>query len=130
MKHAKQLFCGLALCLLMLGFSACSGDSQPVECDESDLVGLWYNDANPQEFWRYYPNGDGYTWDESEDVHENEAQVFEWTLEDGKLTQYHIISISGSKIPKGPYTIVEMSRSHMAYKDSYKKISFTRVSDH
>ncbi|MBQ9201438.1 MAG: hypothetical protein IJ154_03590 [Bacteroidales bacterium] len=125
MKYTKWLVATLAVSLFVLGFSSCQSEKS-VDCSEEDLVGLWYNDASPREYWRYYPDGSGYTWNEDDDVYENEAQAFEWVLDKNRLTQFHIIAISGTKIPKS-YTITEISHTSMEYKDSYKRFSFTRV---
>ncbi|MDR1459744.1 MAG: hypothetical protein LBI60_05990, partial [Bacteroidales bacterium] len=69
-----------------------------------------------------FANGTGYFWDEGEDVSENEAQTFTWTLEKSELTQIHDMEISGAKVPK-TYTVTELTASSLKYSGH----SFTKV---
>ncbi len=91
--------------------------------DESLLVGKW---KSGQLFYRYFINGTGYTWDEGDDVREDEAQNFTWTLVRSELTHIHVLEIGGT-VPK-VYTVTELTLTRLIYKDEFgKSHSFTRV---
>jgi hypothetical protein len=66
------------------------------------------------------------TWDTSDDVTEEEALPFTWTLEEDDLIQIHILEMGG-KIPKS-YTVTALTTTNLNYHDDYgKSYSFTRV---
>ncbi len=90
--------------------------------DVNLLYGKWQSGT---EFWRYDSNGNGATWDTADDVTEEEAQTFTWTLEANELTQIHIMEIGGS-VPK-VYTVTELNFTTLRYHDNFKSYSFTRV---
>jgi hypothetical protein len=91
--------------------------------DKSLLPGKW---AQGTLFERYFSDGNGYTWDESDDVKEEEAQKFTWTLDKNNLTQIHIGEM-GQQIPKS-YTVTELTSTSFKYKDDYgKNCSFSKV---
>lgn len=118
--------CGVLLAMMAL-LSLSTACTKEEEFAQEDLVGVWENDDNAGEFWRYRSDLTGCTWDEGEDVQESEAQKFTWTLETNVLTQIHIIEISGSGIPK-VYTVTELTSSSLVYEDSFgKAYYFTRV---
>ena len=107
------------LCLLFL-VNSCGNET---DYDQSLLIGKWKEGAN---FEKYNGDGTGYTWDEGDDVTEEEAQPFEWTLEKDQLTHIHIME-NGVKIPK-KQTVTELTSSSFKYKDAYDKShSFTKV---
>lgn len=92
--------------------------------DESLLTGKWQSGTL---FERYFDDGTGYTWDESDDVQESEAQNFTWTLVRSELTQNHILEITGTTVPK-LYTITELNSAKLRYEDDFGKVySFNRV---
>jgi len=108
-------------------FTACDPDNS---FDANLLIGKWSRTSpyataeNPgSEFYRYDRNGKGATWDTAEDVPEEDAQTFSWTLEKDRLKQLHDMEISGSKVPKY-YTITVLNASTLTYKDDFGK-SFT-----
>ncbi|MFT3740149.1 MAG: lipocalin family protein [Breznakibacter sp.] len=93
--------------------------------DETFLYGKWKSGT---EYYRYFNDGTGYTWDTSDDVTEEEAQDFTWTLEASDLTQIHIIEMGGT-VPKY-YTVTELTSTTLKYKDDFgKSFSFSKVSD-
>jgi len=98
--------------------------------DSTLLIGKWSRTSpyataeNPgSEYYRYDRDGKGATWDTADDVWEEEAQTFSWTLEKDLLTQLHDMEIGGSKVPKY-YTITLLNANTLTYKDDYGK-SFT-----
>lgn len=93
--------------------------------DQSLLVGKWQSGTL---YYRYFSNGDGYTWDEGDDVMEEEAQDFTWTLVQSELTHIHILEIGGT-VPK-VYTVTELTSGILTYEDDFgKSFSFTKVSE-
>ena len=67
------------------------------------------------------------TWDEADDVTEDEAQLFTWTLVESELTHIHILEMGGT-VPK-VYTVTELTATSLKYKDDFgKSFSFTKVS--
>ena len=121
MKKTFSLFASMLAILLL------STSCEPVAYDRFDMVGVWENDDKPGEYWRYRSDLTGCTWDTSEDVLEEEAQEFTWTLEVKTLTQIHIIEISGGGIPK-VYTVTELTSSSLVYEDSFgNSYYFSRV---
>ena len=101
-----------------------------VSCEKVDdfdgllLIGKWESDGL---YYRYMSNGSGYSWDEGEDVMEEEAQGFTWTLEQSVLTHIHIMEIGGN-IPK-VYTVTELTSLRLSYEDDFKSFSFTKVNE-
>lgn len=62
----------------------------------------------------------GYTWDTSDDVTEDDAQVFTWKLTiDGALTEIHLLEMGG-KVPK-TYTVTVLTSEELIYEDNYGK---------
>jgi hypothetical protein len=93
--------------------------------DESFLPGKWESGTM---YYRYFSNGDGYSWDEGDDVTEEEAQGFTWTLEHSVLTHIHILEIGGT-VPR-VYTVTELTPSSLKYEDDFgRSYSFTKVNE-
>ena len=121
----KQLLFSM---ILLLAFVLCScggGDNTP-SFDESLLYGKWQEGSV---FERYYdsdidyvlPTGDtvrvnGTTWDEGDDVSEDEAQAFNWTLTGSTLTHIHVGTFAN--VPK-VYTLTTLTPSSLCYEDAY-----------
>ncbi|NDV46777.1 hypothetical protein D0T49_06925 [Paludibacter sp. 221] len=118
----KIVFYFTAIVFVSLLFTACK--EEPV-FDEDLLIGKWRMGTL---YEKYLPNYDGYTWDtsEDEDVEEEEAQKFTWTLVNSTLRQIHIMEIGGS-FPK-TYTVTELTSTKLTYEDDFGKVkSFVKV---
>lgn len=101
-------------------FSSCTAEAT---FDETLLYGKWQSGTV---FEKYLKNGDGFTWDTSDDVTEEEAQPFTWTLVKDRLTQKHIISMGG--ITPYDYTVKILTSTTLVYEDDYgKSHSFKKV---
>ncbi|NLJ81885.1 MAG: hypothetical protein GX330_02005 [Bacteroidales bacterium] len=101
-------------------FSSCN---ETKNFDKNLLPGKWKQGSL---YERYLSDGSGYTWDTADDVNEEEAQAFTWTLTNDDLIQIHIMEMGG-KIPKS-YTVTTLSATHLSYHDSYGvKYTFTRI---
>lgn len=104
------------ICLLLaIGTSSCNllGDGEK-EFDPNLLIGKWEENGL---YERYDANGQGATWDIKDDVFENEAQPFTWTLNGATLSQEHIL-FNGAIVPK-TYTVTELNATTLNYHDNY-----------
>ena len=82
------------------------------------IEGLWQK-IGTQEFWRYRVDGTGVTWDESEDVSEEESNLtYEWTINGDELTHVFHGSLGNQAVPK-VYTVTSISSSQMEWEDIY-----------
>ncbi|HOQ58019.1 MAG TPA: hypothetical protein PKZ18_01735 [Bacteroidales bacterium] len=94
------------------------------EYDSSLLIGKWVSGT---EYYRYNEDGTGLTWDTADDVTEQEAQAFTWTLVYSTLTHMHILEVGGV-VPK-VYTVTELTATSLKYEDEFgKTYSFTKSS--
>jgi hypothetical protein len=100
-------------------FNSCTKEDN---FDEALLAGKWLSiekvdGVNHQVYYKYVSDGTGSTWDITDNVTENEAQAFTWTLKKAELTQIHIMSIGGN-IPK-VYTVTELTTTSLKYHDGF-----------
>ena len=92
------------------------------EFDETLLYGKW---QSGQLYYVYASDHTGYTWDESDDITEDEADPFRWKLVKSELQQFHIFI--GGEIPKF-YTVTELTANTLKYKNDFNKsYTFTKV---
>ena len=113
-----------ALFLLLFIFISCSEFGKS-KYDEALLYGKWRSGTL---YYKYNSNNTGYTWDTKDDVYENEAQRFTWSLSGSELTQIHKLETGGGEIPK-VYKISELTSTKLRYFDDYKSYSFTKIGD-
>lgn len=122
MKKLLHIFLFL---VIVLGFSACNKPEE-ISFDSSLLYGKWQEGSVYERYYaskieRVLPNGDtvqvnGTTWDVSDDVTEEEAQLFNWTLTGATLKHEHVGTFV--TVPK-VYTVIMLSSSNLVYKDDY-----------
>ena len=113
--------------LLLLTFTSCIPDDvvPTVEYDINDLYGKW---CSGTDYYVYNPNGTGYFWNESDDVSEDEAQPFTWTVDESEMIHIHKMEMGGD-VPMY-YIITELTPQTLKYYDAYNendKYSFTKV---
>jgi hypothetical protein len=117
------------LCLIVvLSFSACGDIPLENGYDASMLYGKWQEGSVFEQYYssnieRVLANGDtvqanGTTWDESDDVSEDEAQLFNWTLTGSTLKHEHVGTFV--MVPK-IYTVTSLTSSELVYEDDYGK---------
>ena len=110
----KKLIYLFGAIILLLGVSSCNGlDFNDEDFDATLLYGRWQDGSV---FERYDETGLGATWDASDDVEEEEAQLFKWTLEGSTLIHEHIGTFV--TVPK-VYTITTLNTSQLTYRDDY-----------
>ena len=126
-----------ALVIMLIAFSLSS--CLPMEemyYDETFLIGKWEREyysedfeQNILEYYRYYSDYTGKTWVPADDVKEEEAQEFTWTLVNSDLTHIHIMESGGSGVPK-VYTVTKLTASTLTYEDDFgKSFTFSKVED-
>lgn len=109
-------------CCLTILMGSCDHTHQGEKFDKTLLSGYWISGT----LYEYYnADGSGYTWDIADDVTEEEAQPFTWTLEDATLTQIHKMEMGGN-VPK-VYTVTKLNTTTLEYHDDYGKYyTFTK----
>jgi hypothetical protein len=121
-KSPKGLLIGLVFCCLLSLMNGCDMFGGGEKFDKTLLSGYWVS-GTLHEY--YNASGNGYTWDTLDDVTEEEAQPFTWTLEGSTLTQIHKMEMGGN-VPK-TYTVTKLNASTLEYHDSYgKHYTFTK----
>ncbi|MDL2311328.1 hypothetical protein LJC68_00415 [Bacteroidales bacterium OttesenSCG-928-B11] len=117
MKKNKLLILSAILVVFCI---ACEREK---EFDPTLLHGKWKQNTL---FEVYKSDGTGYTWDEADDVTEEEAQPFEWSLNKDKLEHIHIMEMGG-RIPKN-YKVTELNSTTLQYEDTYdRSYNFTKM---
>ena len=121
MKSRRRKILVFVAATLLL--AACGEKKKQFDIDL--IAGKW---VAGQEFWRYDADGTGATWDEADDVHEDEAQPFKWEFdgENNRLTHMHQMEMGGV-IPKS-YTLKVLDNSTLSYTDRFDSTyTFNRV---
>lgn len=125
----------IVLCAVLAGMAACG---PALTFEEDNLIGKWQNDNNQTEYWVYTTETDetgsyqyGKTWDEGDDVYEDDLKPygngwFKWQLVQSDLTHIHLMDNGGAEIPK-IYTVTYLDANRLEYKDDFKTYSFTKV---
>ena len=111
--------------IVVITFASCQKEDT---FDDLLLLGKWRSStaAGPGSvYYRYDTGGTGVTWDTGDDVTEEEAQAYTWTLVKSELTHIHIIELGGS-VPK-VYTVTELTESSLKYKDDFNSYVFKKV---
>ncbi len=114
-------FYPLLIAMFTLLFISCEPEQ---EYDEALLIGKWVSGT---EFYRYDNDGTGATWDTKDDVSEDEAQAFSWSLVKSELTHIHILTMGGG-VPK-IYKVTELTPQSLSYQDDFRSYVFTRVTE-
>ena len=121
MKRRKTYFLFVSL-LIVLGMSSCIDPMNSEGFDINLLYGKWQEGSV---YERYDETGLGATWDTDDDIGEEEAQLFKWTLEGSTLIHEHIGTFV--TVPK-VYTIQTLNTTQLVYGDDYGKTHyFTKV---
>jgi hypothetical protein len=97
--------------LLLLVLCAC-GPTEEKYFNVQLLYGEWAENSLHE---TYAPDGTGHTWDLNDEVSEDEAQPFEWTLSHDTLLQNHLLW-NGAIVPK-VYLITTLDSANLVYQD-------------
>ena len=111
----KKIIYFLGAFLLLLSVSSCGGliTDDDDSFDASMLYGRWQEGTV---FERYDDTGLGATWDSNDDIGEEEAQLFKWSLDGSTLVHEHIGTYV--TVPK-VYTITTLNATQLTYHDDY-----------
>ena len=112
----KTFYFLISLLVISALFNSCTKD----DFDEALLYGKWRQGTL---YYKYLSNGNGSTWDTKDDVTEDEAQPFTWTLVKSELRQIHIMTMGGN-IPK-TYTVTKLTATVLEYKDVVDSRSYS-----
>ncbi len=108
----------MMMLLPAVGFFVGCSDDPVLDVNSDDLVGKWVVE-NTQEYWRFRGGGTGVTWDESEDISEEESNLkFEWSLDRDELTCVFRGANENQAVPK-VYRIREITASSMKWENIY-----------
>jgi len=119
----KKAFLYLTIFLVAAILAVSCEPEEEISFEETFLIGKWQSGTL---FYKYRGGGTGATWDTADDVNEEEAQEFTWTLVNAELTHIHILEIGGS-VPK-VYTLTELTATSLKYHDDFGvEFSFTKV---
>ena len=113
-------FFAFIVCVSVL-LPSCS--KEEVSFDQTLLYGKWKSGTSLYEV--YESNGNGKTWDTSDDVSEDEAQPFTWTLTEDNLLQIHKGEM-GQSVPRS-LSVTELSATSLKYKEAGRSFSFAKV---
>ncbi len=113
MKKTWNVVARVCLMLVVTMFSSCMLE---LDFDRELMVGKWCEDGTNYEV--YNDDGTGYTWDTADDVTEEEAQQFTWTLEGSELMHIHIMEMGETSLPK-VYEVTSLTDTELCYEDDY-----------
>ncbi|MBQ7280197.1 MAG: lipocalin family protein [Bacteroidales bacterium] len=128
MKRFISFFSAIIILIATAVFTSCNGLIENEESyNSSDLVGKW-RVVSSQEYWRYDSGGNGRTWDESQDVHENDETTtrFTWSISGDQLR--HVFS--GDDVNQAvvqDYTIKSLTSNTLRWNDGLSDITLERV---
>lgn len=108
--------------LLFVSFMFVSCEDEEETFNESLLIGTWVSGTD---YYKYISGGTGKNWDTGDEITEDEAKTFSWTLEESELTHIFIMEMGGS-VPK-VYTVTELTSTTLKYEDDYSSYTFTKV---
>ena len=107
-----------ALCLVAVVLLTGCHDENHITVEPGQLVGCWQV-TGTQEYWRYRSDYSGVTWDESEDISEEESNLtYTWTINGDELTHVFSGEMGNQAVPK-VYTVTSISANAMEWKDIY-----------
>lgn len=118
MKTGRITLSAVAVATML--FSSCFLFDKETHLDVApgQLYGCWQKEAT-QEYWRYRADSTGVTWDESEDISEEESNlVYTWTINGDVLTHVFTGLQENQAVPK-VYTVAAIDGTGMEWKDDY-----------
>lgn len=96
--------------------------------DDNTLIGKW-NTQSTSEFWKFYADHTGKTWDESEDIYENETNlVFTWQIADSHRIEMIFHGYGNMAIPK-KYDVLLLREDGFIIFNGYSLEHWHRVSE-
>ncbi|MBR4433282.1 MAG: hypothetical protein IK058_00210 [Bacteroidales bacterium] len=126
----KTTFFNISIVLLLLTSLCACNPEDPTEgdYDVTNLYGKWCQEGT-KVYYKYNDDGTGATWDESDDVYEDEAQAFTWDVEGSEMIHIHLTETGTAQVPKY-YIITWLSFDELDYYDAIvttKRYKFYKV---
>lgn len=112
-ENMKKCFSVIALVMMAVLVTSC-GNGTDIEVDSNQIYGKWHDGTL---YERYDVDGTGATWDLADDVTEEEAQRFSWTLNGNRLLQEHQGEMSF--VVYKEYTVNRLNAFVFSYEDEY-----------
>lgn len=116
----KKVFCTCLYAFVLIFLMGACNDPTPTPTphkptyDAALLPGHWVSGT----LHEYYDvDGTGHTWDTADDIYEEEAQPFTWSLTKATLVQNHLMEMGGV-VPK-TYILTKLNATTLCYHDSY-----------
>lgn len=120
MNRGRYILCLLGL-VMAFSLNSCGPESTD-EFDPIDLIGHWQEGTVHE---KYLSDGTGLTWDTSDDISEDEALPFDWSLDGNQLIQEHIMW--DSAIVPRILTVTQLNSMQLVYTDGYETHTFHRA---
>lgn len=105
------------LLALAVGLMAGCVKETTVTVNPAMVVGKWYDEAQPKVFWRFDSDSTGATWDESEDVREEEGTKFNWSTQGDQL-RIDLYGEMGQHVYYD-WTVTRQTADSLKFKDIY-----------
>lgn len=122
----------IAAVIITLGMVSCKKDEKKTESTKSYselIVGRWKTSADEPYYEVYYSDGTGKMWDTAEDVQEDEADTFDWSIDEhNQLTQ--IVHFQGGQGDVPQYcNIITLNETTLKYNNNGMKreVTLTRI---
>ena len=109
----RKLFVFSLVLSVFILFNSCQKESRN-KFDETLLYGKWVDGT---EYFKYNPDKTGSYWDIDDDVDEDEAQPFTWSLNGSKLRLSH--HYFGGGISFENFTVTQLTSSTLRAIDDY-----------
>jgi hypothetical protein len=115
----------LALSAILTFMVVCC-EEDTTSFDQTLLYGKWQGTWESKVvYYKFFDDETGYTWVPADDVTEEEATTFTWTLVQAEFTQIYVGTM-GQTVPK-VYTVDELTASTLKYHDDFDTYSFTKA---
>ena len=119
----RFIVCLIACASISLMFYSCSKDE--ASFDQSLLIGTWKQvDGADTYYYKYIAGNTGKYW--YNDLTENQARSFTWTLNKADLTITHQAELGSTAVPEY-YTVTALSSTTLTYKDNSGSYTLTKM---
>lgn len=98
-------------------FRSIDDTTQYVDFNRMWVLGLWIKE-NSHQYFRFYANGDGGTWDTDDDITEEEAQPFTWEVSGHTLLLVFHDAMGQMAVPR-EYYLHYQTQDMMLLSDEY-----------